>query len=346
MKKYEQIYSSYIDEVRLMPPGSALPSVRQLMRDFKTSQATICQMLNLLRNDGLIKTNVGTKTVRAGEPAARKLRVTLAISDYQSSFASLVRRAFEEFFGSEKYEFDMMFFNHKKLPEEGIELKNGVDFLIVNMDADLSVEVLFKLKKLDTRLIFLDTAFSGIEVDCVCVDNGYGGAMAAHYFMSRGHENCAMLLGQHHSHNTMARWAGFSQGLALHGKGFRLIDCGTPFGGNATSSSYHCFKKLIQKEGLTFSALFCDSDLGALGVMKACRELEIKLPEQLEIIGFDNIPESGYFHPALTSIDQRIGEWVKAVGEIIEIRLNESEPRAIQKKIIPEMCYRETTRKG
>ena len=66
MKKYEQIYSSYIDEVRLMPPGSALPSVRQLMRDFKTSQATICQMLNLLRNDGLIKTNVGTKTVRAG----------------------------------------------------------------------------------------------------------------------------------------------------------------------------------------------------------------------------------------------------------------------------------------
>ena len=345
MKKYEQIYSSYIDEVRVMPPGSALPSVRQLMRNFNTSQATICQMLNLLRNDGLIKTNMGAKTVRAGEPPARKLRVTFAICDYQSSFAMMIRRAFEDFFSDGKYEFDVVFFNHKKLPEEGIELKNGTDFLIVNMDADMSVEVLVKLKKLDARLILLDTVLSGIEEDCVCVDNRYGGGMAAHDFMSRGHENCAMLICQHPSHNTMARLAGFSQGLALHGKGFKLIDCGTPFGGNSTSSAYHCFKRLIQKEGLTFSALFCDTDLGALGVMKACQELNIKLPEQLEIIGFDNIPESGYFHPALTSIDQRIGEWAKAVGEIIEIRLNKSGSRTIQKKIIPEMVYRETTRK-
>lgn len=345
MKKYEQIYSDYVDEVRGMPPGTALPSVRQLMRNFSTSQATICQMLNLLRDEGLIRTNMGSKTVRAGEPSARKIRVTLAISDYQSSFSMLIHRAFTDFFNSEKYEFDVLLFNHRKLASDGIELKNGTDFLIVNMDADMSVEVLYKLKRLNARLILLDTALSGIEVDSVCVDNGYGGAMAAHYFMSRKHENCAMLLCQHHSHNTMARWNGFSQGLALHGKGFKLIDCGTPFGENSTSSAYECFKKLIQEEGLTFSALFCDSDLGALGVIKACQELGISLPGQLEVIGFDNIPESGYFHPALTSIDQRISEWMKGAGEIIEARLNGSDSRSIQKTIIPEICFRETTRK-
>jgi DNA-binding LacI/PurR family transcriptional regulator len=66
-------------------------------------------------------------------------------------------------------------------------------------------------------------------------------------------------------------------------------------------SGYLLAKELIQKE--QFSAIFAANDQMALGAARAAKEFGSKVPENLSIVGFDNIPFSSYFVPSLTTVE-------------------------------------------
>jgi len=95
-------------------------------------------------------------------------------------------------------------------------------------------------------------------------------------------------------------------------------------------------------------AVFVANDQMALSVLREVRRRDIKIPEQLAVIGFDDIPESPYFYPSLTTISQDfqlIGERaVQAVVELIHARQGNRSILAQSSFIAPSLIVRESSR--
>ena len=148
--------------------------------------------------------------------------------------------------------------------------------------------------------------------------------------------------------STVSRRNGFAKYLMVNGITPLIIDCNTRPGEQSSARAYEKMMQLGRSGTFDCTALFCDSDLGALGVMRACHELELSVPNDLCIIGFDNIPECGFFHPALSSIDQNLGEWAVAAEKIIHACRNDPQVRRTgrQTLITPSLVLRESTRRS
>jgi len=196
---------------------------------------------------------------------------------------------------------------------------------------------------------------SGVKIPVVCIDtipqttldgvgadNEFGGAMAADWFIKNGHQKCAIMLSLPHTNNPILRRRGFERQLYFGGAEMECMDCNTQPGENSTTLAYETMVNYIKRHGLTFSAIFCDTDLGGLGVLKACLDLGISVPDELSVIGFDNVPEGEYFHPAISSIDQKLSEWAVAAEEIIQARISGDKRSCFHTYIRPELILRKS----
>ena len=65
------------------------------------------------------------------------------------------------------------------------------------------------------------------------------------------------------------------------------------------------------------TAIFASNDMMAFGVMEAARERGLRLPEDLSIVGFDDIPQSPYVHPALTTVRQPLEEMGRSAARLL-----------------------------
>jgi len=113
------------------------------------------------------------------------------------------------------------------------------------------------------------------------------------------------------------------------------------FTGDFTEDSgYQCAEKIMRLKELP-SAIFVASDLMALGVIKAFKESSFKLPEDMSIIGFDNISTGEYIEPRLTTIGQDAVGMGKWSVRLILNKLKKEEP---QKKYLlkPKLIIRDS----
>ena len=98
------------------------------------------------------------------------------------------------------------------------------------------------------------------------------------------------------------RLAGYREALAAAG----LDPDETPMiaGDYGEASGYRIARELLQKEDSGITALLCANDLMAIGAMKLCRDVGLRIPKDISITGFDNIPASSLLDPALTTVAQ------------------------------------------
>jgi LacI family transcriptional regulator len=92
------------------------------------------------------------------------------------------------------------------------------------------------------------------------------------------------------------------------------------------------------------TAIFATNDQSAIGVMEAARETGLRIPEDLSVVGFDNIPEAAYINPSLTTVDQFIDQMGRVATEmlisLIQGRVLDSE----QHKTATELVVRDSCR--
>jgi len=102
-------------------------------------------------------------------------------------------------------------------------------------------------------------------------------------------------------------------------------------------------KKILEKKEIP-DGIFCHNDLVAIGAMKAIKEKGLKIPEDIEVIGFDNIPEGKFYDPSLTTVDQLIEKTGKEIVKLLlrKIENPEKEPEMIIFE--PELIIRDSTK--
>jgi DNA-binding LacI/PurR family transcriptional regulator len=180
------------------------------------------------------------------------------------------------------------------------------------------------------------------KLNCVEIEDVEGGRMAATHLLEKGHRRIAFLgdtdLPEYSIHPVSLRLNGFRQ--TLKEAGVELPEsfvCLAPYSQEQT--------RQVARELLGLSepptAIFAATDFQALGVLKAARQLNIKIPEQLAVIGFDDLDSAEYAD--LTTISQHLDESGKLAVEILlaQIETPSKSPRHV--KIPLTLIERQTT---
>ena len=140
----------------------------------------------------------------------------------------------------------------------------------------------------------------GIPV--VSVDQRAGATLATRHLLDLGHATVHHVTGPPTSLESQLRLSGWE--ATLHAAGAEVPE---PLCGDwGPLSGYEAGRRLAREPGV--SAVFVANDQMALGVLRAMHEEPRRIPEQISIVGFDDIPEAAYFTPPLTTVRQDFGE--------------------------------------
>ena len=177
--------------------------------------------------------------------------------------------------------------------------------------------VLFVLSSLDTvqrhqlesrsiPFVVLDTVGEPpADVPTVGSNNWSGGLSATRHLLALGHRRVAMVSGPAHFLCSRARVDGYR---SAHDEAGVPVDPSlTRYGDFYVGGGYEHGMALLSRPDRP-TAIFAGSDMQALGVLRAARELGLRVPEDLSVVGYDNLPLTEWIGPALTTVHQPLRE--------------------------------------
>ncbi len=143
---------------------------------------------------------------------------------------------------------------------------------------------------------------TGDATPAVRIDNAGGARMATRHLLDLGHATVHHVAGPADWPEAAERIRGWRDTLAEAGADAPAVD---PRWWNARSG-YEQGRRLARDPAVT--AIFCANDRIALGVLRALHEAGRRVPAEVSVVGFDDMPDSGYFLPPLTTVRQDFGE--------------------------------------
>jgi len=152
------------------------------------------------------------------------------------------------------------------------------------------------------------------RISSVRCNDREGGFIATHYLLDLGHTAIATLVGPDNEECTLDRLAGYRQALTQARLDFdpALIASGDW----SATSGYQATRRLLEA-GRPFSAIFAQNDRMAVGAVRGLREAGHRVPEDVSIIGFDDIPLASYFDPPLTTLRQPMEELGRQAARLL-----------------------------
>ena len=172
-------------------------------------------------------------------------------------------------------------------------------------------------EKLNIPAVFLDTYTKDAPLATVCIDDYKGGYLAARYLWEKGHRKIAFVspVLTEHSGVMRERYRGFVD--ALRDRGADLApECHIETESVLYDQGVEAGRE-IAASGVGFTAAAAMADVLAFGVMDGLRRGGKRVPEDVSVIGFDDLPECQYAHPQLTSISQHLEEKARTAGEYL-----------------------------
>jgi len=146
------------------------------------------------------------------------------------------------------------------------------------------------------------TLHGAADEDGVCVDQLEGARLATKHLLSRGHRRIAHVCGPSDWFEARVRREGFLAETEAMGLRARVSEEGDW----SAASGAAIAAGLLDNRGVT--AIFSANDQMALGVLHVAHELGLRVPEDLAVVGFDDIPEAAFFWPPLTTVRQDFAE--------------------------------------
>jgi LacI family transcriptional regulator len=185
----------------------------------------------------------------------------------------------------------------------------------------------------------------GVETDpvghipVVGVDQVAGGRLAAEYLLELGHERVWHLAGPADRLEARHRAEGWRAAMEAAGRW-----APAPLSGDwSAASGYRAGLQLLDVAGVT--AVFAANDQMALGLMLALQRNGVRVPEDISVVGFDDIPEAEFFLPPLTTVQQNFDLVGRDSVEVLLSTLHGNPPSDVERRPLPpELVVRESTK--
>lgn len=179
----------------------------------------------------------------------------------------------------------------------------------------------------------------------VVLDHRRAAHLALQHLFDLGHRAIAVIKGQAFSSDTDIRWQSISEaadelGIPIHAKLVAQLEGDSP----SPEVGYVAARKLLDA-GEPFTALFAFNDVSAIGAIRAFREAGRRIPEDISVIGFDDVDSAAFHNPALTTIRQPLREMGRlAAGTLLQrIAKGIDAPFPELVTVAPELIVRQST---
>ncbi|TYP79002.1 LacI family DNA-binding transcriptional regulator [Paenibacillus methanolicus] len=209
--------------------------------------------------------------------------------------------------GTRSHQFHLILFGADENESFSFVHERHLDGLIVIGTFDNS-PVLERLLQLNVPCVFMDSYLSDPKLAQVNIDDQAGGHLGTKHLLGLGHRRIAVLSGVlQHNGVSHERWLGYRRALE---------EAGIPYDPSlvlqepvSLEGGYHAgLKAATLPAEERFTAVFAFSDVGAIGFMKAMHDLGISVPDQMSIVGFDDIFLSPYIPVSITTVKQDLIE--------------------------------------
>jgi len=177
-------------------------------------------------------------------------------------------------------------------------------------------------------------------IDSVALDDEAAGRSATQYLIDLGHRRIAHLTGPLEEDCSQDRQTGYQ--LALQAAGLQVDPALIIEGDWSATAGYNAVRQWT-KDHVPFTALFAQDDRMAVGAMRALREAGKRVPEDISVIGFDDMPLASYFDPPLTTMHQDMfGIGREAARLLVQaVKGPHTQPRHL--KLPAELVVRQST---
>jgi LacI family transcriptional regulator len=283
------------------------------------------------------KPNVFARSLRS----RRSYTIGVMVAEVSEGYATLVLSGIEQQLLQEGYFYFVVSHHHRK--ELVTEYQNQL--------MARAVEGLVCIDSMLTESLPIPTvAISGYDepegVTNVVLDHHRAALMAIGHLLDLGHKKIAFLRGQNHTSDTNPRWdaiitAARTLNIKIedHLVGQLVGDDPTPDPGAEAT------RKLLNAGG-DFTAIFAFNDMTAIGAMSALREAGLRVPEDVSVVGFDDIQTARFLNPGLTTVRQPLKKMGMLAAQTVLRQLqspNDPLRSASQLVVEPELIVRGST---
>jgi len=271
--------------------------------------------------------------------------IGLIIPDSSNMLYADISRSLEDIFFLKNY--NIMICNSAYMIEREIEhLKNlrsrMVDGILM-IPASTEGAHIQKIMSAGIPVVLLDRKIEGLETDYVLPANYQMGYMAGEYLTGLGHKNIGYIdrFGPHF--HSIERVKGFKDAMAEAGIDFN--DKNILEGGLSYDRGARAAKELIARDR-QITALLCFNDINALGAIRGLSDIGLKVPEDISVMGIDDINISSIFIPGLTTLRYPVREMVDEAGKILFARIkNPAVKKYKEVSLRSELVIRGSTKK-
>ena len=271
---------------------------------------------------GVAKTlNYYPNRIARGLVTGRSHTIGLLISDIRNPFFAEVARGAED--AAYNASFDMVLCNSdlesvKQMRYIRSLIEKNVDGILMNSVAGLDQQEQIELAEHGVPIVLLNRPMAPHPFSTVSADNYRGGFLAGQYLVDLGHRTIAHLTGPRTHGNLTERCKGFLAAIESSRKKVTPI---VIHGDHTQKGGHEMTKKLlVQRPEVT--AIFAANDAVAFGVVRAILEAGLSIPDNISLVGFDNVELSGLIHPPLTTVNQPKYEMGRAAVEILLAQSN------------------------
>ncbi|MEW5717898.1 MAG: LacI family DNA-binding transcriptional regulator [Chloroflexota bacterium] len=206
-------------------------------------------------------------------------------------------------------------------------LQYQVDAIIIT-SATISSGMTNECARLGTPVILFNRYVPGAQASAVSCDNVAGGRLVADLFLDAGHTRLAYIAGRKNTSTNLDREKGFSERLRERGHPEWLYEQGAYTYESGFAAAQHLLRRSDPPD-----AIFCANDIMAMGTLDAAREMKIKIPDALSVIGFDDIPAAGWPAYRLTTIQQPVDQMIDATLEMLQTRIKDPDLAPVNRLI-------------
>lgn len=230
----------------------------------------------------------------------------------------------------------------------GRALQRGRSDGVLLVSAPIDAERARKLQAGGRPVVLVDNAHEGFA--SVSVDNRLGGAIAVRHLLDRGHRRIGLVLPDPGTIPAAARLDGYKDALCSAGLRFdeRLVvtaEGAQEESGYTRYAGYRGVQTLLERFASRPAdrptAYFFGADVLALGGLRAFREVGLRYPDDVEVVGFDDVDSSAYV--GLTTMRQPMAEMGRMGMDLLLQRIADPGAAPVHAVFAPELVVRETT---
>lgn len=189
----------------------------------------------------------------------------------------------------------------KEASHLGFLNEHYVSGIVYNNFREISNSTLEIIQKSKVPTVFVDSKVDMLKTQNVYIDNKAAMKGVIHFLYEQGHRQIAFLSGPKESYASIRRFEGYLE--ALDELNIPFKEALVVYGEYVTEEAEAAFESLINRE-VPFTAVACCNDIMAVGVYEKCEALGLNIPEDISVVGFDDILIARMLKPKLTTVEQ------------------------------------------